>query len=198
MTAPIGVGLVRWRVVACRRWLSVIAQHQNHGHMHCLQVQVGVIDSMNIIIGILSLCISQRINPPVDMDNAPFVVSKCLQDETNGVEISRRMNPFYLRGDFDGDGKLDYAVLVKDRKSEKQGYAFCFTGANRKPQIVGAGHAVVLGSGKPVVDIPDFDVWGIAVSWSKRPRRDALYVGLSESHRSWFYWNGKRMIWYDM
>ena len=153
---------------------------------------------MKTIICILLLCISQSISPPVGDDNVPFVVSKCLQDETNGVEISRRMNPFYLRGDFDGDGKLDYAVLVKDRKSEKQGYAFCFAEANRKPQIVGAGHAVVLGSGEPVDDIPDFDVWGIAVSWSKKPRRDALYVGLSESHGSWFYWNGKRMIYYKM
>jgi hypothetical protein len=153
---------------------------------------------MNIIICILLLCIYQSISRPVDNDNVPFVVSICLQDETNGVEISHRMNPFYLRGDFDGDGKLDYAVLFKDRKSEKQGYAFCFAVANRKPQIVGAGHAVVLGSGKPVDDIPDFDVWGIAVPWSKRPKRDALYVGLSESHGSWFCWNGKRMIWNDM
>lgn len=153
---------------------------------------------MKMVICILLLCMYQRFGKPIGDDNVPFPVSKCLQNEAYGVEISRRLNPFYLLGDFDGDGKLDYAVLVKDRKSEKQGYAFCFAGANRKPQIVGAGHAVTLEGGKIYDDIPDLDVWGIAVSWSKRPRRDALYVGLSESHGSWFYWNGKRMIWYDM
>lgn len=151
-----------------------------------------------MIIYLLVLFIFQSISPPIGDDNTPFVITRCLHEVATGIEVSRRMNPFYLRGDFDGDGQLDYAVLVKERKSEKQGYAFCFTGANRKAQIVGAGKAVALAGGKTFDDLSGFDKWGVAVSWTKGPRKDALYVGRTESHGSWFFWNGKRMIWYEM
>ena len=34
-----------------------------------------------------------------------------------------RMNPFYLEGDFNGDGALDVAVLIKERGTGKHGIA---------------------------------------------------------------------------
>src|SRR5215471_3270936 len=37
--------------------------------------------------------------------------------------ISARINPFYLRGDFDGDGKPDYAILVVLKKDQSKGIA---------------------------------------------------------------------------
>jgi hypothetical protein len=33
-------------------------------------------------------------------------------------EISTKLNPFYLRGDFDGDRKPDYAVLIANRATK--------------------------------------------------------------------------------
>ena len=74
---------------------------------------------MMVLLSFFFLFAIQFHGPPVEIDNVPFPVSKCLQPEADRLEISRRMNPFYLRGDFNGDGKLDYVVLVKERKSGK-------------------------------------------------------------------------------
>ena len=54
------------------------------------------------------------------------------------------MNPFYLRGDFKGDGKIDLAVLVKQRSSGKLGIAIIHGGMS-KVAILGAG--LVIGNG---------------------------------------------------
>jgi hypothetical protein len=40
------------------------------------------------------------------------------------------VNPFYLRGDFTGDGKPDIAILVKNKQSGKVGIAICHGGRN--------------------------------------------------------------------
>jgi hypothetical protein len=54
------------------------------------------------------------------------------------------VNPFYLRGDFDGDGKIDLAVLVDQRSTGKSGIAIIH-GVRSKVTILGAG--VGIGSG---------------------------------------------------
>jgi len=38
------------------------------------------------------------------------------------------MNPFFLRGDLDGDGKSDYAILVTTKDSNKRFVLICRTG----------------------------------------------------------------------
>jgi hypothetical protein len=40
------------------------------------------------------------------------------------------LNPFYLRGDFNGDGKPDVAILVKNKTPGKLGIAICHNGKN--------------------------------------------------------------------
>jgi hypothetical protein len=70
---------------------------------------------------------------------------------TNGslaknYDVSFHMNPFYLRGDFNGDGKIDVAVLVKQRSTEKVGIAI-INGASDKITILGAGNAIGNGGG---------------------------------------------------
>src|SRR5262249_6198198 len=119
----------------------------------------------------------------------------CLQPEADRLEISRRMNPFYLRGDFNGDGKLDYVVLVQERKSGKQGVAFCFVGTKRKAYVVWAGNAIAMEEGMPDDDIDGVDVWGVAEVWSKNPKRDALYLARAKSASGVLIWNGTRMVW---
>src|SRR5436190_18270036 len=68
--------------------------------------------------------------------NTPPEITACLQARAD-YKLSDRINPFYLRGDFDGDGKQDYAVLVVSEKQEP-GIAIC-RGGMSQPNILGAG-----------------------------------------------------------
>jgi hypothetical protein len=124
---------------------------------------------------------------------------------TNGslakaYELSFRVNPSYLRGDFDGDGKADMAVLVKQRSTGKLGIAIIH-GATDKVTIIGAGIAIGNGSD----DFEWMDSWEV---YSKdraareagetglpHLRGDALLVSKSEAASALIYWNGKRYVW---
>jgi hypothetical protein len=124
---------------------------------------------------------------------------------TNGslaknYDPSFRMNPFYLRGDFNGDGKIDVAVLVKQRSTGKLGIAIVH-GATDKVTILGAG----VGIGNGGDDFEWMDSWQV---YSKghaareadetnvpHLRADALLVGKSEAASALIYWNGKRYVW---
>src|ERR1039458_3175657 len=74
-------------------------------------------------------------------------------------DLSDRINPFYLRGDFDGDGIADYAVLIKQTKTGKKGFAVWLS-STRKVIILGAGEPVQCGATRS--DDLDFDQWRIA------------------------------------
>jgi hypothetical protein len=45
--------------------------------------------------------------------------------------VSTQVNPFYLHGDFDGDGQADTALLIKERSSGKSGIAILHGKSNR-------------------------------------------------------------------
>ena len=112
-------------------------------------------------------------------------------------ELSFRVNPFYLRGDFDGDRKIDIAALVKERSTGKLGIAIIH-GATDKVTILGAGTAI--GNGGD--DFKWMDSWEI---YSKdrvtedtnvpKLHGDALLVSKSEAASALIYWNGKRYLW---
>ena len=107
------------------------------------------------------------------------------------------MNPFYLRGDFNGDGKIDVAVLVKQRSTGKVGIAI-INGAPGKITILGAGTT----SGNGGDDFEWMDSWEI-YSKGRMPngtsvpklRCDALLVIKSEAASALICWNGKRYVW---
>jgi hypothetical protein len=50
--------------------------------------------------------------------------------------LSNRINPFYLRGDFDGDSIMDYAFLVASKKTKENGIAL-YLSSNRKTYVIG-------------------------------------------------------------
>jgi hypothetical protein len=124
---------------------------------------------------------------------------------TNGLlakeyELSFRINPFYLRGDFNGDGRTDIAVLVKQRSTGKLGIAI-ISGATAKVTVLGAG--TTIGNGGD--DFEWMDSWrcyskGRATREAGEGtvphlRGDALLVGKSEAASALIYWNGKRYVW---
>ena len=56
---------------------------------------------------------------------------------SSNLQLSTRLNPCTWRGDFNGDGRADLALLVTHTESKKEGIAFLLQG--RKPLVVGAG-----------------------------------------------------------
>ena len=112
-------------------------------------------------------------------------------------EISFHLDPFYLRGDFNGEGKSDFAVLVKERSTGKIGIAI-IRSATGKATILGAG--IPIGNGGD--DFEWMDNWEVyskqhKTSYANAPRfrGDALFVGKSEAASALIYWNGKRYVW---
>ena len=112
-------------------------------------------------------------------------------------DASFHMNPFFLRGDFNGDGKTDVAVLAKQRSTGKLGIAIVH-GANNKVTILGAGTSI--GNGGD--DFEWMDSWEIyskdgVTKGTNTPKLhgDALLVSKSEAASALIYWNGKRYVW---
>ena len=62
---------------------------------------------------------------PGAMRDLPEAVKKVLTNGSLGKEydVSVRIDPFYLEGDFNKDGKIDVAVLIKQRSTGKLGIA---------------------------------------------------------------------------
>jgi len=116
--------------------------------------------------------------------------------------LSAYINPFYLHGDFDGDGQQDTAVLIKEQATGKNGIAIFHGKANRLV-LIGAGRDWGNGSD----DFPGLDAWyvfrrglvGQGADGKKPPklRGDAIMVVKTESASALIYWDGKRYGWYQ-
>jgi hypothetical protein len=89
----------------------------------------------------------------------PEAVNHCLDDPLvkGKVEVMVHHNPVYLRGDFDGDGRPDYALEVRKPKAKTSGILIC----------TGNGRAFLLGmavaGGKAFSDMPGDNF--ISSSW---------------------------------
>lgn len=132
----------------------------------------------------------------------PDTVKRALTNGATGkkYDLSSRLNPSYLEGDFNGDGKMDTAVLVKERFTGKLGIAIVnvITG---KVTILGAG--IGIGNGGDNFEWMDF--WQVysktraehSASKANIPhiRGDALLVEKTEAASALIYWNGKRYAW---
>src|SRR6267378_45325 len=139
---------------------------------------------------------------PGAIRDVPGAVKKALTNGSPGKEydLSFRMTQSYLEGDFDGDGKMDVAVLITERSTGKLGIAIVH-GSTGKVTILGAG----IGVGHGGDDFEWMDPWQV---YSKtraahasdetrvqRLRGDALLVEKSEAASALIYWNGKRYVW---
>src|SRR4030095_1527976 len=145
---------------------------------------------------------SRSAQSPGAIRNVPDTVKKALTNGSTGkkYDLSFHVNPSYLEGDFNGDGKMDAAVLVKERSTGKLGIAIVH-GTTGTVTILGAG----IGIGNGGDDFEWMDFWQVyrktraahAADQINVPplRGDALLVEKSEAARALIYWNGKRYVW---
>ncbi|HEY1860822.1 MAG TPA: hypothetical protein VGG61_10730, partial [Gemmataceae bacterium] len=134
--------------------------------------------------------------------NIPELVQRAVTNGSlaNGYDVSFHLTPSYLEGDFNGDGNIDVAVLVKQRATGKLGIAIVHGGMG-KVTILGAG--IATGNGGD--DFEWMDSWQV---YSKaraahaagetsvpRLRGDAILVSKTEAASALIYWNGNRYVW---
>jgi hypothetical protein len=147
---------------------------------------------------------SRAPDPPAHPHDIPEMIEKAIVQGplAKDYDVSFRVNPFYLRGDFDGDRKIDVAVLVKQRSTGKLGIAVIHSGKD-KVIILGAG--ISIGNGGD--DFEWMDSWqlypkdrvvpGAGEAIVPRLHGEALLVGKSEAASALIYWNGKRYVWFQ-
>ncbi len=116
--------------------------------------------------------------------------------------FSKQVNPSYVQGDFNGDGNLDYAVIVTQKDSGKMGIAVLHAGF-ATAQVLGAGHRV--GNGGD--DFSWLDAWyvyskaavqaGAGEGPAPRLKGDALMLMKTDSASAFVYWTGTRYRWFQ-
>ncbi len=149
-----------------------------------------------ILVGMLLLVAAgQFLLGQVDEYNVPDLVRICVEAvKERDFELSSRMNPFYLRGDFDGDHKADYAVLIVQKKTRKGGILVCFGGGRHEPARLGAGTPVALEGGQESDDLTVFDAWNVEEP-DRDYRKDRIHLIAKEAGSGLFYWDGRRFRW---
>jgi hypothetical protein len=102
-------------------------------------------------------------------------------------EFHSWIKPSYLIGDFNGDGRPDVAVPIREQKSGKRGIAIVHGGTNE---------VSILGAGKEIGNAGDNFEWMDEWRLEKRQaKQDALVVEKSESASAMIYWDGKKYKW---
>lgn len=116
--------------------------------------------------------------------------------------FSYHLNPFYLRGDFNGDKTNDIAIPIIEKKSNKMGIAIIHT-VTKEVFIFGAGKRFkYLTDDCKYLDIWSVDTAGIYKSdWETKPlklKHEAIKIGIFAKSSGLLYWDGKKYKWYHL
>ena len=143
-----------------------------------------------MILSALTTSIAGPLPNQTTLEEVQAVLKKQSLDKR--LEISFKLDPFHLSGDFDGDGKPDVAIFVRDKTTGKTGIAIS-NSHTAKVFVVGAG--TNLGNGGDNFDW--IDVWKVQPKKKSGPsmKGDGLLVEKSESGGGLIYWNGVRYVW---
>ena len=132
----------------------------------------------------------EGLDAPAAASLPPALVASLRADAAlKDCALDPRLNPYYLRGDFDGDGKIDTALLVKQTASGKSGIAIVHAGAT-PTAVLGAGRE--FGNGGD--EFSWADAWYV-VPDAARSGSEALAIVRTESGGGLALWNGKRYVW---
>lgn len=136
-------------------------------------------------------------------ENIPSWVNGIFKEKglDTAFSFSFHINPFYLQGDFNGDGQIDVAILVKRRADESKGMLICHYGTQE---------TFILGAAETSIDVGDLywvGIWHVykkeeeAYGYRKSDlpvlRGDAIHIKKAEGHGALIYWDGNtyRLLW---
>lgn len=152
---------------------------------------------------------AQEISGSYDaLDKLPDWVRRNLDRNSSGIDltIEESTNPFYLEADFNGEGKLDIALFVRNNENKKTGIWFLH-GEDRDSHLVGAGIKI-----EKLDSFDWMDIWkvyryktaektiftktfDIAGSETVKLPNIAISVSQSEGSPNLIVWDGKEYIW---
>ena len=108
----------------------------------------------------------------------PSYVRICLAQaarlDKDPIRIDVATNPYYLRGDFDGDGRTDVSVAITSNRPHTGGMAVCL--ASKQVFLLGGERRGVWFS-----DIPGDDL--ICPWWQVVTRKETLHLLLKDAQR---------------
>lgn len=128
--------------------------------------------------------------------NLPTWVNNSFQENEldKSYEFVHLINPFLLRGDFNGDNSPDICVLIKEKISGKRGIAI-FHGASNDYYIMGAGQSFENGGD----DFAWLGVWMVKRSKAlDKQKGEGIYLAKPESASGLVYWDGQKYRWKQM
>ena len=149
-------------------------------------------------------------NPTGDLDfvvasSLPAQIKRALANDEQALSpysLSAHINPYYLQADFDGDGRTDTAILVRETATGKKGILIVHGEIGRRV-VIGAGHE--FGNGGD--DFSWMDAWYVHPRGAIGPGADgtdppllgadALVVSKTESASAIVYWNDSKYAWYQ-
>lgn len=130
----------------------------------------------------------------IDSNNIPDEIRSCLRSSP-GLKLDGSINPFYISGDYDGDGVTDFAVLVRSQADRGAGIhhiLFCF--GRGKPILWDAGT-------EPDAASSPFTGWVLVRKQSKllsihpKIKHDSLAIFIGEEGGGLVYWDGQKLAW---
>lgn len=151
---------------------------------------------------------SRAQEPPFDWRqraNVPVWAERLFREQKFRTRyvISYHLNPFYLRGDFNGDGPNDVALLFRALDTRRVGIAIFHAGLNQV--FVVGGDEDNLPDG---VDLRRIDAWtvytdreipqGATDEPPPRVHGESIHAQRSGLPSGLIYWNGSGYRWYPM
>jgi len=118
-------------------------------------------------------------------------------------KIDPQVNPYYLRGDFDGDGKADFAVTVLGPKSDVSGLLICH--GDGKAFVMGAGSTPKFSSKKDdnflssdweVVTLAEFRELLYNKKIADLAKGEVICLTWEDGN-AYIYWDGDRYRWFS-
>jgi hypothetical protein len=148
-------------------------------------------------VAILASGVSAREPTWQELQNLPPWAGTILGEQrfASTYALTTRINPYFLQGDFNGDDRLDIAVLIEHKRTAQHGIAIVHAGS-MSPIVVGAGREI----GNGGTDFSWLDAWSVEARDTRGKsapalRGDALLVQKLESASGLIYWDGRTYQW---